>query len=689
MPTVLHGQQKFDPSELRKPALFGADVAAQLGLEEVYEYSKEGPENRVFLKNGFRTSRFPNKEAWLKIRDTVEPYRVDIVYSRYPLRNNAYHEIYPLLLHRIEALIELDPSLNSEHIVWNKVQQTHVVNDAQVGKLFHGIVIWYRTQTELDAQPSDTFPPPENIPPISAQTAARFDPSAFQHVIPDSTVTRLKALPDRDQVRATEKVLEEKILQEPEVELHKATPADLETYRMMVKNFADNYRSRDQVVSAVFNRHPEWKEVLVVNDWTGSMYGYGSQVLEWHLEHFRTSGIRSLVLFNDGDKKSTYEKKIGHTGGVYMERADNIVKMVSLFNLVMMRGSGGDRAENDIEAVLTALQRYPHPKELVLIADNNACIRDMELADSIRVPIHIIICGYLPAVGINPQLVVLAKKTNGTLYTVDQDISNIRASVNKKGNLQSMSDSRFLLSTLACEVTEWRPKAKDTVYTNFKVALLNDQRVKRLQLASRGYTEVPGKISKLEWIYELDLSRNLIREIPRRLTSLVYIKRLDLSFNRLTAIPAHIERMHAAEHFDLSNNRIGTVPEELFSLTTLKRLDLSSNAVKTIQGDNNARRLEFLNLSNNLLTELPHSFYNMRRLMVLNLSQNSLTSLPDQLLGFTRLEELNLNGNKLTKLPVKLWKLKRLRVLRLEDNLLPEEEKDRIRKALPAAEIYF
>src|SRR5687767_907600 len=90
-------QQKFDPAELRKPAMHGEEVAAQLGLEEVYEYAMDGQGNRVFLKNGFRTSRFPNKESWLNIRDTVEPYRVDIVYSRYPVRNREYHEIYPLL----------------------------------------------------------------------------------------------------------------------------------------------------------------------------------------------------------------------------------------------------------------------------------------------------------------------------------------------------------------------------------------------------------------------------------------------------------------------------------------------------------------------------------------------------------------------------------------------------------------
>jgi hypothetical protein len=49
-----------------------------------------------------------------------------------------------------------------------------------------------------------------------------------------------------------------------------------------------------------------------------------------------------------------------------------------------------------------------------------------------------------------------------------------------------------------------------------------------------------------------------------------------------------------------------------------------------------------------------------------------------------------LNGNKLTALPEKIDQLApSLKRLHLKGNPLPEEERNRIRKALPACEILF
>ena len=80
---------------------------------------------------------------WLIIRDTVEPYQIEIVYSKYPLRNGEYQEIYPLLCDRLINLFQMDPSLNNMHLKWNIVQQTNCNSDEQVNTLFHGIIIWF------------------------------------------------------------------------------------------------------------------------------------------------------------------------------------------------------------------------------------------------------------------------------------------------------------------------------------------------------------------------------------------------------------------------------------------------------------------------------------------------------------------------------------------------------------------
>ena len=140
---VVYSQSKFDEQKLEDPKSNGEEIASQLTTIEVNEYQKK-EQNCVYLQNGFRVSSFVNEKEWTDIQDTVEAYRIDIVYSKYPLRKGTYYEIYPLLFNRLKSLFAMDGSLNRADIEWNKVLQTNCINDAQVNTLFHGVVIWYR-----------------------------------------------------------------------------------------------------------------------------------------------------------------------------------------------------------------------------------------------------------------------------------------------------------------------------------------------------------------------------------------------------------------------------------------------------------------------------------------------------------------------------------------------------------------
>ena len=90
----------------------------------------------------------------------------------------------------------------------------------------------------------------------------------------------------------------------------------------------------------------------------------------------------------------------------------------------MKKGSGGDIPENNIEAMLKAAQEYPDFQEMILIADNNACIRDYIISDSIRWPLRIILCGTKN--GINPMYLNLALKTKGSIHTIEEDIYSLK-----------------------------------------------------------------------------------------------------------------------------------------------------------------------------------------------------------------------------------------------------------------------
>ncbi len=88
-------------------------------------------------------------------------------------------------------------------------------------------------------------------------------------------------------------------------------------------------------------------------------------------------------------------------------------------------GDGGDVEENNIEAILFAVKKNPKLKEVYMIADNNANMRDYDLMDRVKVPVHIILCGVKEKIPINTEYLDLARHTNGSIHTVEEDIDNL------------------------------------------------------------------------------------------------------------------------------------------------------------------------------------------------------------------------------------------------------------------------
>ena len=95
------------------------------------------------------------------------------------------------------------------------------------------------------------------------------------------------------------------------------------------------------------------------------------------------------------------------------KRPVRINKVIDLYQLVMMKGGGGDGPENDLEAIIKGIKEFPEHGEVILIADNNSCVRDMDLLKYIDVPVRVILCGYTNAGGVNPHYVKIAHETGG------------------------------------------------------------------------------------------------------------------------------------------------------------------------------------------------------------------------------------------------------------------------------------
>jgi hypothetical protein len=363
---LLYGQDiKFSKEILENPQKQGVKFEKLFNLNEIGTYDTSPQKGKVILENGYSLAKIKNPKDWIGNKKNIVVTQIDVVYTKYP-RNKDFWitNYYELLSDRIKALFEIDSSLNSQDFEWNIILQTDCNTEAETKKMFHGICIHY------------------------------FEVEDFM-----------------------ESEQEEKAVKLPD-------SLELSKYSLKVQNFIRSQGGiGDSLVYSTFSNHPEWKNALVVMDWTGSMYRYGAQAILWHSLNFQSSGIRDFVFFNDGDEMPDEKKTIGKTGGIYFAQANNMDRLIKTFYLVGKRGKGGDPEENDIEALIKGMNRFEDFDELILIADNQSCMRDFSLISNIGVKVNVIVCG--TEYGINPQYINLAYLTGGSIHSIEEEIKHL------------------------------------------------------------------------------------------------------------------------------------------------------------------------------------------------------------------------------------------------------------------------
>lgn len=189
---------------------------------------------------------------------------------------------------------------------------------------------------------------------------------------------------------------------------------------------ANEADTANNVVFNVFKRNKQWKNKLIVADLTGSMYPYAQQLNTWLKLHFiKDSTSQHFVFFNDGDKKSDDQKKVGTTGGLYYCRAKTCESLINTMELTIRKGQGGDAPENPIEAILYGLNKSGKVEDVILIADNWAKARDIKMLARVKVPVHVILCGVYEGMEISEDYLNIAYKTKGSVHTIEQDITDL------------------------------------------------------------------------------------------------------------------------------------------------------------------------------------------------------------------------------------------------------------------------
>ncbi len=384
-------------------------LISQLNLKEmeVTEYKAKQGNGTAILNMAYAQHKIDNPEAWENVKQHAEVNAVDLVFTKYPRHKKDWITDYDYLLNaRVKNIMNLIPCLKqNKSVQWNIILQNKCVKEPEAMAMFHGAIVHYDKQ-----EPKPIFAALD-----SAEIERELDKTPFKPI------------------KSKEKAPE---------------PTDGEKYRYI--GFYDVYRIlngklpiKDSLIFHVFERNPQWQDMLVVSDWTASMYVYGTQAVMWQKENLDNKKIGYFVFFNDGNKKKNDKKEPGKTGGIYSVKAEDTERVIKTMRKVMEKGQGGDREENDIEALQYALKKYENTKEVILIADNKSEVRDLSLIGGIKKPVRIIVCGTSEKSAIREDYIKLAMKTGGSLHTLTADYDNLHQL--SEGETVFIEDVRYKL----------------------------------------------------------------------------------------------------------------------------------------------------------------------------------------------------------------------------------------------------
>ena len=201
----------------------------------------------------------------------------------------------------------------------------------------------------------------------------------------------------------------------------------------VLKRTGGYYAKKGHFDTSIFKNVHEYNHLIsrkwsnkmaVVTDVTGSMGPYTTQVMLWLKNRPEVLQDGRFVFFNDGDAKPDMLKKIGSTGGIHMASSTHYDSVYMAMYRAMRAGTGGDIPENNIEAVLETLKKWPDTDTVLLIADNEAAVKDISLLKNVKKPVSVMLCGATDK--IHKDYIEVTKTTGGRLFVMSTELSEMK-----------------------------------------------------------------------------------------------------------------------------------------------------------------------------------------------------------------------------------------------------------------------
>lgn len=347
----------------------------------------------ISMQFGETNLRYTNKNLANALEKTGI-ISIKLYYSKFPkdvdFQENTQKAVNEV---RIKNLLAQFPALKTKDITIELVAQENCENLAQAKALFHGFVIDYEITN------ASTLPATE---------------------------------PKKEEIFAT---IEEKEKSIPKQKVDNPKPKQVildfgNINNEFSKEVKRKHIGRDSITYFAFERNiAQWDSVVIVADWTSSMYPYTLQLLIWQTQNVqRSNKILGYVFFNDGDKTPDNQKKIGQIGGVYVSNSPNLADALQKMDECKKNGNGGgDFDENNIEALLAAVEQFPNAKSIIMISDNYGKIKDLALLPKVKKPVHVILARLPDLRFLTEDYLQVALQTGGSLHLKNTDYQTIES----------------------------------------------------------------------------------------------------------------------------------------------------------------------------------------------------------------------------------------------------------------------
>jgi hypothetical protein len=455
--------QVLKSTEIKSTSIIGSsaingEALLEITPKRIEKFKVEkNKSNEVNFSVPFAGAQIENKKDKKKLRDKII-LSVQLYYSSYKLAKDFSQPI--LNKSRFDSLLKIMPSLKKNtYVKWEVFEQTGAKKEEDAKKLFHGFRITYcdapteeSASDELDyfkrVLSLDSLGSFENIVEEKYKIKAKTFKTGYDPILKSRKEKKIvyskKGILNRKEhidVAAPETTIIKKVVGRRYIP-PKGLSIDYEGFRSPLSIPYVKQHLDSTVFKALSRINITTNNTLIVVDVTGSMAPYSLQICLWNRLNFKPGKHNHYVLFNDGDAKSTHQKKIGNTGGIYPIVIDSVIDLEKNMIKVMKKGFGGDVPENNLEAIIAGIKKFPKSKEVIMIADNYAPVRDMALLEKIKIPVKVILCGSYN-LRYNCDYLNIAKQTKGSLHTMENDYINLHSI--KEGEVLEMNGFNYKL----------------------------------------------------------------------------------------------------------------------------------------------------------------------------------------------------------------------------------------------------